>query len=99
MAFFAYILRCNDGSYYAGHTEDLEQRIAQHQAGALGGYTAKRRPVTFLWAESFQTRDDAFHAEHKIKGWSRAKKEALMAGDWSLVSELARNRQGSGAKT
>ena len=40
MAFFTYLLRCNDGSYYAGHTEDLEVRMAQHHSGALGGYTA-----------------------------------------------------------
>jgi putative endonuclease len=99
MAFYAYILRCNDGSYYVGHTDDLELRFAKHQAGSLGGYTAQRLPVTFLWSESFQTRDDAFYAERKIKGWSRAKKEALMAGDWALVSQLARNRQGSGTRT
>ena len=55
---------------------------------------AKRLPVEFLWSESFPTRDDAFAAERKLKGWSRAKKEALMAGDWVLVSELARGRTG-----
>jgi len=91
MAFHTYILRCNDGSYYAGHTDDLERRFAQHRTGAIGGYTATRLPVTFLWSQSFQTRDDAFAAERKLKGWSRAKKEAMMAGDWKLVSELARN--------
>lgn len=93
MAFFAYILRCNDGSYYTGHTEDLEIRMAQHQTGALGGYTAKRLPVVLLWTQDFPTRDEAFDAERQIKGWSRAKKEALIAGDWSRVTELARNRQ------
>ncbi|MEG9269330.1 GIY-YIG nuclease family protein [Qipengyuania sp. Mu-71] len=93
MAFFAYILRCNDGSYYTGHTEDLEIRMAQHQTGALGGYTAKRLPVVLLWSQDFPTRDEAFEAERQIKGWSRAKKEALIAGDWSRVTELARNRQ------
>lgn len=93
MAFFAYILRCNDGSYYTGHTEDLEIRMAQHQTGALGGYTAKRLPVVLLWSQDFATRDEAFDAERQIKGWSRAKKEALIAGDWSRVTELARNRQ------
>ena len=91
MAFHTYILRCRDGSYYVGHTDDLERRIAQHRTGALGGYTASRLPVTFLWAQDFQTRDDAFAAERKLKGWGRAKKEAMMAGDWALVSELARN--------
>lgn len=94
MAFYAYLLRCNDGSYYAGHTDDIELRIAQHKAGALGGYTAKRLPVELVWSDSFPSRDDAFAAERRIKGWSRAKKEALMAGDWELISQLAVNRQG-----
>ena len=92
MAFYAYLLRCNDGSYYAGHTDNLEQRIAQHQAGALGGYTARRRPVELVWSDSFQTRDDALSVERKLKGWSRAKKQALIAGDWDMISQLARSR-------
>ncbi len=93
MAFYAYLLRCNDGSYYAGHTDDLDMRIAQHRTGAFGGYTAKRLPVALVWSDSFPTREDAFAAEHRIKGWSRAKKEALIAGDWARISALARNRQ------
>ncbi|WP_310535002.1 GIY-YIG nuclease family protein [Novosphingobium sp.] len=96
MAFYAYLLRCSDGSYYAGHTDNLEQRVEQHQSGALGGYTATRRPVGLVWSEWFQTRDDAFLAEQRIKGWSRAKKEALIAGDWERVQMLARNRQEGG---
>jgi predicted GIY-YIG superfamily endonuclease len=94
MAFYAYLLRCNDGSYYAGHTDNLDQRIAQHQSDALGGYTAKQLPVSLVWSEWFQTRDDAFAVERKLKGWSRAKKEALIAGDWERVSQLARWRSG-----
>ena len=93
MAFFTYLLRCNDGSYYAGHTEDLEVRMAQHHSGALGGHTAKRRPVSLEWSQDFPTRDEAFDAERQIKGWSRAKKEALIAGDWQRISALSRNRQ------
>lgn len=92
MAFFAYLLRCNDGSYYAGHTDDIERRMAEHSTGALGGYTAKRLPVTLVWSDSFMTRDEAFATERKIKGWSRAKKEALIADDWMRISELARGR-------
>ncbi len=91
--FYTYILRCRDGSYYVGHADDLDVRMGQHQTGALGGYTATRRPVELVWADRFRTRDEAFAAERKLKGWSRAKKEALMAGDWDLVSKLARNRQ------
>ena len=94
MAFYAYLLKSSDGSYYAGHSDDLDTRLAQHSSGALGGYTAKRRPVTLVWSESFSTRDEAFATERRLKGWSRAKKEALIAGDWERVSRLARNRQG-----
>ena len=94
MAFFTDLLRCNDGSYYAGHTDDLENRMAQHHSGALGGHTAKRRPVSLEWPQDFPTRDEAFDAERQIKGWSRAKKQALIAGDWKRISALSRNRQG-----
>ncbi|ODU80980.1 GIY-YIG nuclease family protein [Novosphingobium sp. SCN 63-17] len=93
MAFHAYLLRCNDGSYYVGHTDDLETRMAQHQTGATGGYTAPRRPVTLVWSETFPTRVEAFAAERRIKGWSRAKKEALIAGDWDRLRMLARSRK------
>ena len=94
MAFYAYILRCNDGSYYVGHTDDIAVRVAQHEQGTLGGYTAKRRPVVLVWTDMFPSRDDAFAAERRLKGWSRAKKRALIAGDWELVSLLARGRTG-----
>jgi predicted GIY-YIG superfamily endonuclease len=97
MSFYAYLLRCNDGSYYAGHTDNLDMRIAQHQSGALGGYTAKRLPLTLVWSEWFQTRDDAFRVEHKLKCWSRAKKEALIAGDWKLISRLAQSGKAPGS--
>ena len=93
MAFFAYLLRCNDGSYYAGHTDNLDVRLAQHQNGLVMNYTAARRPVRLIWSESFPTRDEAFAAERRIKGWSRAKKEALIAGDWERLRVLARNRE------
>ncbi|MFC3097184.1 GIY-YIG nuclease family protein [Alteraurantiacibacter palmitatis] len=93
MDFHAYLLRCTDDSYYAGHTDNLDQRLAQHQSGSFGGYTAVRRPVTLVWSDRFGTRDEAFAAERQIKGWSRAKKEALIAGDWERVKVLARNRQ------
>ena len=93
MSFHAYLLRCADGSYYAGHTDDIDCRIAQHAEGTFGGYTARRRPVELVWAGDFPTREEAFVFERRLKGWSRAKKEALIAGDWDRISELARNRQ------
>jgi predicted GIY-YIG superfamily endonuclease len=93
MQFYTYLLRCNDGSYYAGHTDNLDARLAQHQQGVIGSYTAARRPVHLVWCEAFPTRDDAFAAERRIKGWSRAKKEALIGGDWDQLRMLARSRQ------
>ena len=90
MAFYVYILRCADGRYYTGHTDDLELRLAQHQSGLFPGFTASRLPVTLLWAQDFQTRDQAFVAEKTIQKWSRAKKEALMRGDWDALSFFAR---------
>lgn len=87
--FFAYMLRCSDGSYYVGHTEDVEIRVAQHDSGAMPGYTATRRPVELVWSEQFMDRDTAFAAERQIKGWSRAKKEALVRGDWASIQRLS----------
>ena len=90
MDFWAYMLRCADGSYYVGHTDDLEARVAAHQSGLIEGYTQKRRPVTLVWSQDFAERDEAFRAERRIKGWSRAKKEAFARGDWDAVQLLSR---------
>jgi tRNA/rRNA methyltransferase len=89
MAFYAYILRCADGSYYTGHTDDLEKRVAQHQSGQVKGYTYDRRPVELLWSESFETRAEALSCEQQIKGWSRNKKEALAAEDWDKLKNAS----------
>ena len=93
MPFNAYLLRCNDGSYYAGHTDSLETRIAAHQSGLYPGYTSGRQPVALVWTQEFATREEAIAAERRIKGWSRAKKEALIAGDWARIQALARGRR------
>ena len=89
MTFATYMLRCSDGSFYVGHTDDLEQRIAQHHAGALPGYTHDRRPLELVWSEAFGSRDEALSAERQIKGWSRIKKEALIRSDWASISAAA----------
>src|SRR6218665_1109629 len=98
MSFHVYMLRCADGSYYVGHTEDVEHRIAQHQQGTFPGYTHSRRPVEPVWAEEFATRDEAREAERQIKGWSRAKKEALIQGDWDLIRQLAKKSFDTGLR-
>jgi predicted GIY-YIG superfamily endonuclease len=83
------MLRCADGSYYTGHTDALEKRPGEHAAGALTGYTFSRRPVSLVWSEPLGTREEALTAELQIKRWTRAKKEALIRGDWDLIRELA----------
>ena len=52
--FFAYMLRCSDGTYYVGHTDELDRRLAEHETGATGGYTATRRPIQLVWFEEFR---------------------------------------------
>jgi predicted GIY-YIG superfamily endonuclease len=94
MVFYTYILKCIDRSFYVGHTDDLEQRLAQHQSGKFEGYTSARLPIEMVWVGAFGSRYDAFLAERKIKGWSRKKKEALIRKDWQTISELSKNRQG-----
>ena len=72
--FYVYVLRYSHGSYYVGHTDDLEQRLAQHECGSIPGcHTLQRRPVILVYSQDFQTRDDAFRAEMQIKGWGRKK--------------------------
>jgi len=87
VGFWTCLLRCADGTFYTGHTDNLEARLAAHQQGALRGYTSSRRPVTLVWSEVFATRDEAFRCERQIKGWSRRKKLALIAGDWEALRQ------------
>ena len=92
MTFWAYLLRCADGSLYAGHTDDLDKRIGEHLTGTCGGYTATRLPVELVWSQECPTRIEALSFERQIKGWSRAKKEALIRGDWGELSRLAKGK-------
>ena len=96
MSCWVYILRCADRSYYTGHTDDLELRISKHQAGEIVGYTQTRLPVVLVFSEECSSRNDAFVRERQLKGWSRKKKEALIRGDWTEISRLARPSTSSG---
>lgn len=89
MAFWVYMLRCVDQSFYVGHTDDLERRVAQHHEGVIVGYTHTRRPLQLVWQQDFTTREEALSAERQVKGWSRTKKQALAAGDWKEIRRLA----------
>jgi len=96
MGIFVYMLRCSDGSFYIGSAtgDDLSPRIDQHNAGSYPGYTFTRRPVVLVWSEHFDRITDGIAAERQIKGWSRAKKEALIRSDWAAISRLAQRRGG-----
>jgi len=76
--FWAYMLHCRGGAFYVGHTDDLERRFAQHESGAIKGFTSDRLPVKLVWSQEFGTRFEAKEAERRLKGWSRAKKMALI---------------------
>jgi predicted GIY-YIG superfamily endonuclease len=93
MSFWVYILQCSDGSYYTGHTDDLETRVAKHQQGTFRGYTSKRLPVKLVFCSEFPTRDDAFARERQIKGWSRRKKHTLINGDWDKLVEYSKGKR------
>ncbi|MGO4523759.1 GIY-YIG nuclease family protein [Microvirga sp. 2MCAF35] len=88
-----YILRCADGSYYVGtsRSEDLEARLSQHNQGTFGGYTAKRRPVVLVYSTHFASIIEAIAYERQVKGWSRAKKEALIRGDFDALPGLSKS--------
>jgi predicted GIY-YIG superfamily endonuclease/proteasome lid subunit RPN8/RPN11 len=94
MPFWAYMLHCRGGLFYTGHTDDLERRIGEHQSGLLKGFTSQYLPVELVWAQEFFDRFEALEAEHRIKGWSRTKKLALIRGDWESISRLAKTKSG-----
>lgn len=93
---FVYILKCADGSYHIGshRGSDVGVRVSEHNAGKYkDAYTFTRRPVTLVWSDWFTRFDDAVAFERRIKGWSRAKKEALICGDYEeLVRQAKRPR-------
>lgn len=89
MVFYIYILRCSDGSYYTGHTDNLEKRMVEHRTSEIPCYTSKRLPVELVFSQEFQSRVEALERERQVKGWSRKKKEALIRGDWEELKQLA----------
>jgi len=90
LQFWVYILRCGDGTYYTGHTDDLEKRLWQHRHGKGADWTGRRLPVELVWCDWAGSRYEALAFERRVKNWSRAKKEALIAGDWARVGYFAK---------
>jgi predicted GIY-YIG superfamily endonuclease len=92
---WVYMLRCSDGSYYVGSTRNLEARLSQHRSPDLGaGYTRRRQPVELVWSAETERIDDAFALEKQIQGWSRRKREALIAGEYDELVAASRRRGG-----
>lgn len=88
---YVYILFCFDHSYYTGVTNNVEKRIKEHNEGIDPGcYTYSRRPVELVYYEYFSDYNQAIAFEKRIKKWSRAKKQALISGDWDNLKILAR---------
>ena len=93
MSFWVYIIECADGSYYVGHTDDVEKRLAEHEQNTFKCYTSKRLPIQLVFCSEFSTRDDALARERQIKGWSRRKKQALIRGDWSGLVKYSKGKR------
>ena len=85
-----YILKCNDDSYYTGVSKNPEKRLAQHNSGIPGSYTFYRRPVEMVWCSEEMKISTAIENEKRIKGWRRAKKEALINGNFQKLHQLSK---------
>ncbi len=90
MKAYMYILKCANGSYYTGSTTDLEMRVEEHRNGLGANFTRKHLPVELVYAEEFSRIEDAFCREKQIQGWTRKKKEALIAGNFDKLKEFAK---------
>ena len=95
MPYVVYILECSDGSYYTGSAADISRRLWEHETGALSSaYTYSRRPVKLVWnSEVVERYSDALRFESQIKGWSRAKKEALIRGNYEAVHDVVKHER------
>jgi len=85
---YVYILRCADGVLYIGETHDLAWRIDRHNDGSACRFTRGRGPVQLVYSEPHADRPAALRRERRLKRWTRAKKEALIAGDLALLKRL-----------
>jgi len=90
--FFVYILRCSDGSFYVGHSENVEERVVAHNNGRGAVWTTCRRPVRLVYRETCATEAGAVKRERQIKRWTHAKKEALVKGDLARLKELSKSK-------
>ncbi len=90
---FVYLLLCNDGTYYTGVTNDAERRFNEHQNGNdPNSYTFRRRPLQLAYVQTFLDPTSAIAFEKRLKKWSKAKKEALINGDFNELPGLSKKK-------
>ena len=90
---YVYILKCSDGTYYTGVTSNLENRVFKHDSGFYPEcYTYKRRPLELVFYCEFTDINFAIEREKQIKNWSKAKKEALINGNYDALPNLAKKK-------
>ena len=90
MAWFVYILLCDNRKFYVGVTDNLKRRVEQHKK-KQSFYTKQFSIIELVHCEKYSTRQQAEHREQQLKGWSAAKKKALIKGDRSLLVKLSKS--------
>lgn len=86
--YYLYLILCADKSIYTGVTNNLARRFIEHQTKSGGWHTKLHKATKFLYTEKYHTREEALEREKQLKGWTRAKKEALIAEDKELLKKL-----------
>jgi len=96
MTFWTYMLHCNGGAFYVGHTDDLERRVAQHEIGATPGFVRDHLPVKLVWSEAFSTREEALAMERRLKGGAAPRnwRLSVATGTTSAGCHVAKKRAG-----
>jgi putative endonuclease len=77
MSYYVYILLCEDGSYYTGHTKDVKRRVERHRRGRGARYTKKHQPERVVYVEEFKSRSEAMKRELEIKSLDHSQKQKL----------------------
>ena len=94
MPYYVYILQCSNGTFYTGSTSNPQERVFDHVSGFdPKAYTFQLRPVKLVWAEEFEIRIDALSIEKQIKGWSHAKKQALVEENFKEIHQIVKQER------
>ena len=93
MTAWFYILRLQSGNRYIGATKNLEKRYEKHCTGTAGRTTSLDPPISLVYSEKLESFSKARQREAQVKRWSRAKKEALVAGDKDKLRALSKSQK------